>query len=413
MNLFETIIMNIIFCLFPLLLYLFYLIFQRNVERRENDLMLDVAILSSLYLLARFVSKETLPFAIVIVNVPLIISYLKRRRITSIIISVVIVIYLRNYFDIPWYYFGLEYFIYYGIYEVMHKRKYHNDQFALVFIGLKWICYLLPLIYLHKLNWGTFAHAMILYLFFAIALLLTIKLFGKCEEVTKYYISKTELEQEQKLKASLFRITHEIKNPIAVCKGYLDMFDVHNPTHSEKYVPILKEEINRTLLLLQDYLSISKVRIEKDYMDMNMLVEEVMNHFNLMLKEKNIESSIDLIDDDIYIMGDYNRLTQVLINLLKNSIEAIPKERHGKITITTKTINRQFYLEVKDNGEGITKEVMDKIQEPFFTTKPNGTGLGISLSREIIKAHQGKITYESEPFQGTTVKIWIPIEESI
>ena len=181
----------------------------------------------------------------------------------------------------------------------------------------------------------------------------------------------------------------------------------------KKYVPILKEEINRTLLLLQDYLSISKVRIEKDYMDMNMLVEEVMNHFNLMLKEKNIESSIDLIDDDIYIMGDYNRLTQVLINLLKNSIEAIPKERHGKITITTKTINRQFYLEVKDNGEGITKEVMDKIQEPFFTTKPNGTGLGVSLSREIIKAHQGKITYESEPFQGTTVKIWIPIEESI
>ncbi len=410
MNLFETIIINIIFCLFPLLLYLFYLIFQRNVERRENDLILDVAILSSLYLIIRFSVSSNLPFTVVLINVPLVISYLKRRTMTPFIISSVIVVYLSQYFSIAWYYFMIEYALYYLIHLFINRRKCDSMIFTITFISLKFICYLWPLLYLHKLTIGSFTHAVILYLFFAISLLLTIKLFGKCEEIAKYYISKTDLEQERKIRSSLFRITHEIKNPIAVCKGYLDMFDVENPKHSKKYIPIMKDEINRTLLLLQDFLSISKVRIEKDYMDVNVLVEEVMNNFSLMLKEHNIEGNLNLVDDDIYIMGDYNRLTQVLINLLKNSVEAIPKERRGEITITTKSQENKFYLEIKDNGNGITKEVMQKIQEPFFTTKTNGTGLGVSLSREIIKAHDGQIVYESEPYQGTTVKIWLPIQ---
>lgn len=410
MNLFETIIINIIFCLFPLLLYLFYLIFQRNVERRENDLILDVAILSSLYLIIRFSVSSNLPFTVVLINVPLVISYLKRRTMTPFIISSVIVVYLSQYFSIAWYYFMIEYALYYLIHLFINRRKCDSMIFTITFIVLKFICYLWPLLYLHKLTIGSFTHAVILYLFFAISLLLTIKLFGKCEEIAKYYISKTDLEQERKIRSSLFRITHEIKNPIAVCKGYLDMFDVENPKHSKKYIPIMKDEINRTLLLLQDFLSISKVRIEKDYMDVNVLVEEVMNNFSLMLKEHNIEGNLNLVDDDIYIMGDYNRLTQVLINLLKNSVEAIPKERRGEITITTKSQENKFYLEIKDNGNGITKDVMQKIQEPFFTTKTNGTGLGVSLSREIIKAHDGQIVYESEPYQGTTVKIWLPIQ---
>lgn len=410
MNLFETIIINIIFCLFPLLLYLFYLIFQRNVERRENDLILDVAILSSLYLIIRFSVSSNLPFTVVLINVPLVISYLKRRTMTPFIISSVIVVYLSQYFSIAWYYFMIEYALYYLIHLFINRRKCDSMIFTITFIVLKFICYLWPLLYLHKLTIGSFTHAVILYLFFAISLLLTIKLFGKCEEIAKYYISKTDLEQERKIRSSLFRITHEIKNPIAVCKGYLDMFDVENSKHSKKYIPIMKDEINRTLLLLQDFLSISKVRIEKDYMDVNVLVEEVMNNFSLMLKEHNIEGNLNLVDDDIYIMGDYNRLTQVLINLLKNSVEAIPKERRGEITITTKSQENKFYLEIKDNGNGITKDVMQKIQEPFFTTKTNGTGLGVSLSREIIKAHDGQIVYESEPYQGTTVKIWLPIQ---
>ena len=113
MNLFETIIINIIFCLFPLLLYLFYLIFQRNVERRENDLILDVAILSSLYLIIRFSVSSNLPFTVVLINVPLVISYLKRRTMTPFIISSVIVVYLSQYFSIAWYYFMIEYVLIY------------------------------------------------------------------------------------------------------------------------------------------------------------------------------------------------------------------------------------------------------------------------------------------------------------
>ena len=145
-----------------------------------------------------------------------------------------------------------------------------------------------------------------------------------------------ELEEEKQIRLSLFKITHEIKNPIAVCKGYLDMLNVKDSKQVERYVPILKSEINRLLSLLQDFLLINKSNLDLDIMDMNMLIEETIEKLNPLLEENNIKLDLNLIDDEIYINGDYNRLSQVLINIIKNSIEAIPEEHKGKINITTK-----------------------------------------------------------------------------
>ena len=75
------------------------------------------------------------------------------------------------------------------------------------------------------------------------------------------------------MKNCLFQITHEIKNPIAVCKGYLDMFDVNNKEHAVKYIPIMKEEISRTLYLLEDFLSMNRLKVHKEIVDIN--IEEM------------------------------------------------------------------------------------------------------------------------------------------
>ena len=402
MNLLEVVIINTIYCLFPLMLYLFYLLFNKNCEKKENDLILDISLLTSLYLLIRFTSNDVIYFNALLLNIPLFISFLKKRLITPIIISLIIIVYTNNYLNINIIYLGLTYVLYYLIYYLYYLKKHNYKQFIIMFLVIKYLILII-------LNINLIINNSILYIFFIFSFLLAFNLFNVCENITKYYINKSELEEDKKVRSSIFRITHEIKNPIAVCKGYLDMFDVNNIEHSKKYIPIMKSEINRTLLLLQDFLAISKIKIEKDYMDVNILVEDVMNNFNLMLKERNIKTDINLIDDDIYILGDYNRLTQVLINVIKNSIEAIPNEKSGNIWIKTDVSDNNFYLEIKDNGVGITDAVLKKIEEPFFTTKVNGTGLGVSLSKEIIKAHDGKIEYSSKPFEGTVVKILLPI----
>ena len=90
--------------------------------------------------------------------------------------------------------------------------------------------------------------------YFTLIAYLILFFLNKGEEVMMLNNVIHELEKEKKLRESLFKITHEIKNPIAVCKGYLDMFDVNNEEHSRKYIPIIKEEIARTLILLQDFL---------------------------------------------------------------------------------------------------------------------------------------------------------------
>ena len=110
-----------------------------------------------------------------------------------------------------------------------------------------------------------------------------------------------------------------------------------------------------------------------------------------------------------YINGDYNRLNQVLLNIIKNSIEAVDIEKKSYIKIYTTLENEKIKIYIEDNGIGIPKENMKKISEPFFTTKQNGTGLGVLLSKEIIAAHNGKIEYNSEERIGTTVIITLPL----
>lgn len=226
-------------------------------------------------------------------------------------------------------------------------------------------------------------------------------------KILKDKLTYNELINNNQIQLSLFKITHEIKNPIAVIKGYLDMLNMNDSKQVQRYIPIIRSEIERLLILLQDFLLINKININTDIMDINMLVEEQVKKLSKLIEEKHIRLNTDIIDDEIYIKGDYNRLSQVVINVIKNSIEAI--DENGIINVKTRISNNKFNIIVEDNGEGMDEKTLKKIKEPFFTTKSRGTGLGVCLSYEIIGAHNGKINYVSSPGKGTTVYIEIPI----
>ncbi|MBQ9011668.1 MAG: HAMP domain-containing histidine kinase, partial [Bacilli bacterium] len=177
--------------------------------------------------------------------------------------------------------------------------------------------------------------------------------------------------------------------------------------HDRKYITIMREEINKTLLLLDDFLSLNKLKLNKDILDINLLLEDVLNNYWLLLKERRIKLIKDTIEDEVYVYGDYNRLTQVFVNIIKNSVEAM--SNGGVISICSLIKGKKIVISFKDNGSGMSGEVLKKIKEPFFTTKKNGNGLGVSLSYEIIEGHNGKIEYESKLNEYTLVSIVLPI----
>ena len=155
----------------------------------------------------------------------------------------------------------------------------------------------------------------------------------------------------------------------------------------------------------------SKIKLNLEIMDIEMLISEVLNTLDNLLNEKNIKLNYNIIDDEIFINGDYNRLKQVFINILKNSIEALDGINNAKIDVKYYIENKNIIIEIIDNGIGISEEIKEKIFEAFYTTKGSGTGLGVPLSKEIIEGHNGRLEYFSKEKEGTKVEITLPIIE--
>jgi len=230
---------------------------------------------------------------------------------------------------------------------------------------------------------------------------------NKGDNIIKYHIAYKDLLQEKQIKTSLFKITHEIKNPLAVCKGYFDMLDMNNSKQVQKYIPIIKDEVIHALMILNDFSDLSKIKINKDLVDVNYILEETINNIRELAKINNINIKYKN-NEEIYIEGDYTRLMQVFINVIKNSIEALDNRLVKKISININNDEKEVTIIFDDNGCGMDEEVKNSFDKPFYTTKVNGTGLGTTLSKEIIMAHDGTIKYESEFNKGTRVIITLP-----
>ena len=208
-----------------------------------------------------------------------------------------------------------------------------------------------------------------------------------------------------------FTYTQTDKN-IAISKCLkLEMSNESNTINLDNMYPISDEEgrkltpysfkITNTCSMSAEY----KVNLEM--FDMNVLLEEINDLFSLLVKDKNIEFNYHNSYDEIYVNGDYERLKQVFINIIKNSIESIGNS--GIIGMDALIINREVLIKISDTGMGMTEEELANVKEMFYTTKKNGTGLGVALSNEIILAHSGKITYDSVKDVGTTCIVSLPI----
>ena len=412
MSIFESLIVNLIFLLFPFLIYEIYIIYSNN--EKEQKLFFDLAIFSSMFLIIRYSSQKNTIANLVFINFPLLIAFLKKRTALVIILSIVTIYYYHLILKTPVIYGIIEYSIYLIIYLYYQKKKTKEHSLLNIFISMK--SFLIAcILFLKDMNntksITTITYLVLIILIFMMTMTSILCLIKEGEKILEKNKSLKELEKEKELKLALFKLTHEIKNPIAVCKGYLEMLNPKKQDKVEKYLPIIEDEINRTLTIINDFSDYGKLKIEKEEIDLVMLMEDIEETLMPLLKEKNVCWTFATKEEEVYIELDYNRIKQVLINLIKNSIEASQKKKPLKIKMTLKKLKDEVQIKVEDTGIGMSKEVLDKISKIFYTTKENGTGLGVALSKEIIDQHQGTMYYQSEVGKGTKVTIFLPIKE--
>lgn len=410
MNMFVPLLFDLILILFPILVYIVFLAANNSISAKVKGLLFDILLISSIYIVYQYNNDNYAIINFLSLNSLVLIAYLKDRLISANIMALLLIMIYYNSFNFI-IFMAIPYLFLFLFYNLKRNNKVNDFIFIDLFLVTQYIFLIIWLLLFNmKLYLSlTLFNTLFIMVFNYIIIHIIYLLYNLGESIIRYNINYNALKHDCQIKMSLFKITHEIKNPIAVIKAYLDMLDVKDEKQVEKYIPIIQSEINRLLNLLQDFLLVNKANVAFDLMDINMLIEDVIRQQLPLFKDRKIKFENDLIDDEIYVNGDYNRLSQVIINIIKNSIEAIDIHKKGVIKIKNSIKDNNLNIIIEDNGSGISKKNLLKIKEPFYTTKNRGTGLGVSLSDEIIKAHSGTLTYESIEGVGTKVIIKLPL----
>ncbi len=235
-------------------------------------------------------------------------------------------------------------------------------------------------------------------------------------DMTKKLKRAKERERLSAIGEAVAWIVHELKNSLVSIKTFIQLFPQRH--RDEKFVDrfsrLVPQEVNRLERMfkeLSDFSSHYDLRIAK--IDVNKIIDGILE----IMRDKFIEKKIDIKynpqNNNFHLEADPERLKQVFMNLIINSINAMPEG--GLLTISIEQANRESlsnptYIEViiKDTGKGISREAQEKIFEPFRTTKNGGMGLGLTISRKIIEQHRGQINVESETGRGTAFIVRLP-----
>ncbi len=220
-----------------------------------------------------------------------------------------------------------------------------------------------------------------------------------------------ELEQKVALNekfAALGRLSagvaHEIRNPLNSIRGFIQYFQkkIRLDEEDYRYTDLMLTEVDRLNRVISKLLAYSKPREPRlAIRSLDDVLDHCMRVVTREAEEKDVTLELTKAGDDYpLVMMDSDQMTQVLLNILINAIEATPAG--GRVTVN-RSINDEgrLILSVTDTGEGIPKDDVDKVFDPFFSTKKKGTGLGLAIVKSIIEGHGGEIEAESEPGVGT------------
>ncbi len=235
------------------------------------------------------------------------------------------------------------------------------------------------------------------------------------DDVTELYNLQKEMEKREKLAAMgemAAKIAHEIRNPLTVIGGYLNRLNkkAGDNEYVQKYTKIILEELYRLENIVNDILEYTRgVKLmQVEEFDLIEVIREVLLMYEDFIKQKNIMLNVEWLNEKLFVRADRDKIKQVLINLIKNSIEVV--DENGKIDIKVGIDGDRAFFEITNNGAPISDDVRDKLFTPFFTTKSKGTGLGLAICKKIIEEeHKGKIYLVKSDETGTSFRFEIPL----
>ena len=239
-----------------------------------------------------------------------------------------------------------------------------------------------------------------------------VALFGISRDLTEEKETEKFLRQTDKLSLAgemAAGIAHEIRNPLTSLNGFIQLIH-EDSSRYHSYTTIMLSELNRINSIVGEFLLLAKPHdtVMKKHA-FSLILNDVILLYESECVLKNVVVKTQVEAPHTYICCDANQIKQVLINLLKNALEAMPSggEIHLNVTQHTKDLT----IFIKDTGVGIPSHLLTHIQKPFFTTKPSGTGLGLVVIKNILYQHKGTFEIKSTVGEGTSVSLTIPLWE--
>lgn len=204
-------------------------------------------------------------------------------------------------------------------------------------------------------------------------------------------------------------IAHEIKNPLTPIMMLMRRVKEEKESLTDKDIEIIEEELNRIDKIVTEFLAFARPgKVEKTHININAVISEVIT----LTKPKMDRSGISLVEKYSSpmpdILGNQDALKQVFLNIMLNAIQAIDTGG-GALTVETTAGKQNVQVIISDTGIGIPEENLKKVYDPFFTTKKEGTGMGLALTHNIVSDHSGRIDITSTPGKGTKVKVGFPV----
>ena len=247
---------------------------------------------------------------------------------------------------------------------------------------------------------------------FGIVLIQTL-LTGAYISVLEYFVRTLRFQEEirktEKLKLVsnlAASVAHEVRNPLTTVRGFIQLLgrDELKPLTRSKYQKICLEELDRAQQIISDYLTLAKPDNEIiEDVSLHSEIRYVVNVLTSFANMQNVQIVTELCEQDHRLAGESAKLRQAVINLCKNSIEAMPDG--GKLTLETRSNKSDFVIRIRDTGIGMTEDQLNRLGIPFYSTKDKGTGLGTMVSFSIIRNLHGHIDITSKPNEGSTFAI--------
>lgn len=246
-----------------------------------------------------------------------------------------------------------------------------------------------------------------------IASRLSFELLGDLRQTRSDLVAQ-QLERLRELETYASRIAHELKNPLSSIKGLNQLLArrvaAENETDRERF-QVVADEIDRIEGIVSAFATFSRPlhNLKLDEVWLGALLRECLLLYEVTLADRRIEALPLRADADLVVRADPRKLKQVLINLLQNAIDAM--EHGGTLSVVARAIDGEAVeIVVSDSGVGIAPEAMERLFEPYFSTKGSGTGLGLTIARGIIRQHGGELTLESKAGEGTVARLRLPID---